>query len=116
MQHLTPWIAPVLSMITLLVIWWLNRTTQVSDRLAEQSKDLGANVFASAGELIDWLKQELADLRAELERTRQEAEEEREACRRDQEKLAAQLRVIREHCVRQGWALPEEPGARAGSA
>lgn len=116
MQNFTPWIAPGLSAFTLLLVWWLNRKTQVSDRLAEQSKDLGANVFQSAGELIDWLRQEMADLRKELDRVREAAEEEREDCHRAQESLRSELRVIREHCVRQGWALPEAPDGRTGTS
>ena len=87
----------------LLMIWWLNRKTAVSDRLAEQTGNLSGNVFETAGELIDWLKKELADVRAELAKAREDHEE----CHKAQEALRRELGVLREAFTRQSSRLSE---------
>ena len=93
---------PVLALCSTVLVLIFTRRGTVTDRLAAASQELGKNVLGTTSELLDRLKEEIAELRRDLE-------EEREACRKEQDSLRRELRVIRDHCVRQGWNLPEEP-------
>lgn len=96
---------PVLGLCGVLTVWLLTRRSTVVDRVANESAELKLGYVKAEQEFLNRLQERLEKAEEKIE----ELEAENVECQRAQDALRAELRVIREHCVRQGWPLPEAP-------